>query len=62
MPRLVTHKEIMEMFNIGKSKAYEIIHQLNHELNETGFLVVKGRVPYNYVLERFNIKEDHYAH
>lgn len=62
MPRLVTHKEIMEMFNIGKSKAYEIIRQLNHELIEMGFLVAKGRVPYNYVIERFNIKEDHYAH
>jgi hypothetical protein len=61
MPRLVTHKEIMEMFNIGKSKAYEIIHRLNQELGEMGFLVVKGRVPYNYVIERFNIKEDGYA-
>ena len=62
MPRLVTHKEIMEMFNIGKSKAYEIIRQLNHELIEMGFLVAKGRVPYNYVIARYHIKEDHYAH
>ena len=50
MPRLVTHKEIMEIFNIGKSKAYEIIRQLNHELIEMGFLVAKGSVPYNYVI------------
>jgi hypothetical protein len=61
MPRLISHKEIMDMFNIGKSKAYEIIHQLNHELEELGFLVVRGRVPYNYVVERFNIKEGSHA-
>ena len=51
----------MEMSNIGKSKAYHIIHQLNHELEELGFLVVRGRVPYNYVVERFNIKEGSHA-
>ena len=61
MPQLISHKEIMEMFNIGKSKAYLIIHQLNHELEELGFLVVRGRVPYNYVVERFNIKEGSHA-
>lgn len=61
MPKLISHKEIMEMFNIGKSKAYNIIHQLNHELEELGFLVVRGRVPYNYVIERFNIKEGTHA-
>jgi hypothetical protein len=61
MPRLISHKEIMEMSNIGKSKAYHIIHQLNHELEELGFLVVRGRVPYNYVVERFNIKEGSHA-
>jgi hypothetical protein len=61
MARLISHKEIMEMFSIGKSKAYEIIHQLNSELSEMGFLVVKGRVPYNYVIERFNLREDKYA-
>jgi hypothetical protein len=62
MPLLITHKEIMEMFGVGKSKAYAIIHQLNFELNELGFLVVKGRVPYTYVVKRFNIKEDSHAY
>ena len=61
MPKLLTHKELMEIFSIGKSKAYEIIHQLNKELNEMGFLVVKGRVPYNYVMERYNLSEEIYA-
>lgn len=62
MPLLISHKEIMEMFSVGKSKAYSIIHQLNFELYELGFLVVKGRVPYTYVVERFNIKEESHAH
>jgi hypothetical protein len=61
MAKLVTHKEIMELFGVGKSKAYEIIQQLNDELSELGFLVVRGRVPYNYVIERFNLKENVYA-
>jgi hypothetical protein len=62
MAKLLTHKEIMEMFGVGKSKAYSIIHQLNFELNELGFLVVKGRVPYTYLVKRFNIKEDSNAY
>lgn len=46
-------KDIQELLEVSKSKAYQYIRTMNSELQEKGFLVVRGKVPKAYVEERF---------
>ena len=45
--------DIAGMLDISKAKAYEIIRQLNDELQAKGFLVIQGKVPIAYFQERW---------
>ena len=50
--RFVTSEEVQEDFGVSRTKAYELIRQLNEELEQAGYLVVRGRVSRKYYLER----------
>lgn len=56
-----TAQDIMEMLDIGRSKAYELIKTLNAELNEEGYITVAGKVSKKYFDQRFYGMEDHNA-
>lgn len=45
--------DLAEILGISTSKSYQIIRQLNEELQKKGYLVCRGRVPAAYVQERF---------
>lgn len=47
-----TAQDLMEMLEVGKSKAYSIIKTLNAELNEKGYITVAGKVSKKYFKER----------
>jgi hypothetical protein len=46
-------QEIAEIFNCCRTKAYDIIKELNHELEAKGYLTYSGRVSRKYFNERF---------
>lgn len=46
-------KDLQELLGVSESKAYAYIRQMNAELQEKGFLIVRGKVPAAYVKERF---------
>ena len=46
-------KDIQGLLGVSESKAYQYIRVMNDELQEKGFLVVRGKVPRAYVEERF---------
>ena len=46
-------KELQELLGVSESKAYQYIRQMNAELQEKGFLIVRGKIPAAYVKERF---------
>lgn len=48
-----TAKDLKELLGVSESKAYQYIRQMNAELKEKGFLIVRGKVPAAYVKERF---------
>ena len=50
--RFVSAEEVAEDFGVSRTKAYEMIRRLNEELEEKGFLTVRGRVSRKYYLER----------
>lgn len=40
----ITANEIMEILGIGRSKAYDIVREMNQELENAGYNVIKGKV------------------
>lgn len=45
--------DIASMLDVSKSKAYEVIRQLNSELKRDGYLVLAGKVPVAYFNKRW---------
>ena len=50
--RFVTAEEVQEDFGVSRAKAYNMIRQLNEELEQAGYMIVPGRVSRKYYLER----------
>ena len=48
----LTVDEVAELLTVSKSKAYEIVRQLNKELKEKGLITVAARVSKAYFYER----------
>ena len=46
-------EEVAQELGISKSHAYEVIHQLNAELRDKGYLTIAGRVNRNFFMEKF---------
>ena len=50
--------QLMLLAGIGPKKAYEIIREINKELEAAGYIVIKGRCPRKHLLKRLGIVED----
>ena len=50
--------DVCELLEVSTTSAYEIIANLNSELEKKGYLVLKGKVPTKYFVERFYGIED----
>lgn len=48
-----TAQDLSEFLSVSESKAYGLIRIMNEELQNQGFLVVRGRVPVAYVQKDF---------
>lgn len=48
-------KDVMEILGVGETYAYKVIKTLNKELEESGYLTVRGRVNAKYFNERYMI-------
>ena len=49
----ITANDIMEVLGVGRSKAYDIVRELNQELEESGYNVIRGKVPIRYFQKKF---------
>ena len=45
--------DVMQILGISKSAAYNIMRQLNDELKEKGYSVIRGKISRKYFEERF---------
>ena len=48
-----TAQDLKDLLMVSESKAYGLIRQMNDELQDQGFLTVRGRIPVSYVKKRF---------
>ena len=51
-------KDVMNILCVGETYAYKVIKTLNKELEESGYLTVKGRVNAKYFNERYMIDDN----
>ncbi len=51
-PIFVTVNEVVDVLGVCQSKAYRIIQNLNKELEEKGYITVRGKVSRRYFEER----------
>ena len=56
MPQFYGPTDIMEMLDVAKPTAYQIMKELNDELEKDGFLVRAGRVSARYFNERYGLE------
>ena len=54
---LIGIKEVMKILKVSRSKGYSIIRKLNKELEKMGFYVISGRVPRQFLLEKFYLSK-----
>lgn len=52
--RFITAAEIMEVCQVGRSKAYQIINKLNKELEAKGKIVIAGKVNRKFFESKIN--------
>lgn len=50
-------EDVKSVLGVKDSKAYDIIRELNSELQKKGYLTVRGRISARYFNERFFGKE-----
>lgn len=48
----VRASEVAEITGVSKAKAYKLIAQMNEELKSQNYIVISGRVPRKYLMER----------
>ena len=52
-PTFLYVADVMKLFKCSRSKAYQIIAELNRELEKKGFLFIRGRISRRYFEERY---------
>ena len=52
----LTVTEAAQMLHVSKSHAYKIVHRLNREMKQMGYLTIAGRISRAYLMERMEKK------
>lgn len=55
---ILTAEEVAAICKTKIGKAYQIIRQLNEELEQQGYITLRGRISKNYLIERLGIKKE----
>lgn len=53
----VRANDVKDILKVSKSMGYKVIKTLNTELEDKGFLTVQGRIPIEYLCERYKLDE-----
>lgn len=51
--QFITANEVAEVMGISRSKAYQIVREMNKELKEMGYITVAGRCPLLFFKQKF---------
>lgn len=51
--QFITASEVAEVMGISRSKAYQIVRDLNKELKQMGYITVAGKCPVQFFKQKF---------
>ncbi len=51
--QFITASEVAEIMGISRSKAYQIVRDLNKELKAMGYITIAGKCPTEYFKQKF---------
>lgn len=51
--QFVTASEVAEIMGISRSKAYQIVREMNKELKSMGYITVAGKCPIQFFKQKF---------
>lgn len=51
--QFITADEVAKVMGIGRSKAYQLVRQMNAELKSKGFITVAGKCPVEFFKSKF---------
>ena len=51
--QFITANEVAEVMGVSRSKAYQIVRQMNRELKERGYITVSDKCPVQYFKQKF---------
>ena len=51
--KMLGAKEVQEILQVKQTKAYALIKMMNEELKAKGYIVIQGKIPEQYLLDRF---------
>lgn len=59
---IMTAAEVAEIMEVSERTGYNVIKQLNSELEAKGFLTKAGRIPRKYFYERTGLEPEEISH
>lgn len=51
--QFITAAEVGEIMGVSRTKAYQIVREMNNELKEKGYLTINGKCPLRYFQQKF---------
>lgn len=51
--QFITANEVAEIMGVSRTKAYQIVRDMNKELREQGYITVAGKCPIQYFKQKF---------
>ncbi len=51
--QFITAAEVAEIMGVSRTKAYQIVREMNNELKEKGYLTINGKCPMKYFQQKF---------
>lgn len=55
MKQMLTVEDVMNICQVKQSKAYQIMKQINTEMQNEGYIVIRGRVNSKYLMKKLGI-------
>lgn len=51
--QFITANEVAEIMGVSRTKAYQIVRDMNKELREQGYITIAGKCPIQYFKQKF---------
>ena len=51
--QFITAAEVAEIMGVSRTKAYQIVRDMNNELKDQGYLTINGKCPLRYFHQKF---------